>query len=1399
MLKQRNFAIITRNFCLLCCLGALWAARAAPPSVDDLAQNFSNPPSSARPWVYWFPLNGNLSSNGITADLEAMERVGIGGVLYMETDQGAPQGPARFAGPLWRDMVKHIFSEAQRLGLEVNMNNDAGWCGSGGPWITPELSMQQVVWASTNVSGPQRFTAVFPQPQARLNFYRDIAVLAFPTPAPGGLITNFQDKSDQESAEIPLHTAFATLPTEATIPRNRIVNLTSRLKANGRLEWDVPPGQWTLLRLGHTTTGVENHPAPVGGLGLESDKLSKKASDAAFAGLMAKVIADSRPLAGRGKTLVSTHIDSWETGSQNWTPRFRGEFKRLRGYDPLRFLPVMTGQVVDNLEVSERFLWDIRKTVDDLLLENYAGRFRKLANRHGLRLSIEAYSGEPSEDMAYGGRADEPMGEFWSWSRYGAASTCTEMASAAHVYGKPILGAESFTASDAEKWQGYPASIKELGDWAFCEGINRFVFHRYALQPWTNPDRRPGMSMGPWGLHYERTQTWWEQSKAWHRYLARCQFMLRQGHYVADLCFLEPEASPEGFHSPVKYGHDRPGYGFDGCTPEVVLTRMSVKDGRLVLPDGMSYRMLVLPKVGTMTPRLLAKIKKLVADGATVVGGPPSKSPSLSDYPKCDAKVKRLAGELWGTGFPPGEPTERRFGKGTIIWGGGFLPADEATTTPTNQLSSATWIWRAEGSPAEAAPPGVRYFRRLVTITAESPVTSARLEMTADNSFRCWVNGQSAGGGDDWNRIFSLDLAHLLKPGANLLAVAATNGGTDPNPAGMIGSLTIEFADGHSQHIVTDRGWETAKNAGSEWNSDATASAGWAAAMELGPMGMSPWGNPGLAASHSDSIPDIYSVCPLLAARGVPPDFAFQAADSSQCLRFIHRLAGGTDLYFVANKYPFPEDVLCSFRVHGRRPELWWPKTGRIERVAIYDERDGCVRLPIHLDPDGSVFVVFRDGARLEQDRVKALSRDGAPLLTTDRQGFRRQRVDNNEGLTGTFTFAGWVKPAADTDLPAEGGDAGPDGDVSRNDALYPPPGNQVYSAPDQVCCGLAVGRNGVSVCEHDADHLTSVLVFPTPITNWTHVAVVYRDGRPSLYLDGQWVHCGLKSAYVVHPGLGVRHDQSIVPFKGELGRFELFDHAFNDAEVAQLANSTSKPTTRKPNDVLELTRDENGGLEAEASRPGKYEVTFADGRTQQFEVVAAPQPSEITGPWDLHFPPNWGASEHVTLDHLISWSDHPDTGVKYFSGTAVYSKKFELPATLLNGHRRLYLDLGQVAVMARVKLNGKDLGILWKEPYRVEVTSVLRPGENDLEVSVVNLWINRLIGDEQLPEDSERNSNGTLKRWPEWILKGEPSPTGRFTFTTWRLWKKNDALVQSGLIGPVTLSANETINLKSN
>ncbi|MBN2021799.1 MAG: hypothetical protein JW809_03315 [Pirellulales bacterium] len=1229
-----SFRIRKRVLWLVTAIAAGMAAspaslRAAEPTAWEAA--FRGPPEAARPWVYWFWLNENITREGITADLEAMARAGIGGVLIMEVDQGAPQGNVPFGGPEWRELFKHVCAEAARLGLEVNMNNDAGWCGSGGPWITPELSMQRVVWTETEVAGPRQLDQVLPAAPAVENYYRDIAVMAFPTPSGDARVAGLPLKSAMasDSVSMPAPADWPAAADDAVVARDRIVNLSAKMDAEGRLAWDVPEGKWTILRIGHTSTGRKNHPAPASGCGLECDKLSKEAAEAHFAGLMGKLVADVGPLAG--KTLVATHIDSWEVGSQNWTPKFREEFMRLRGYDPLPLLPVMTGFVVDSPEVSERFLWDVRQTVSDLLVANYAGHYRTMAHRHGLKLTIEAY-GAPVDELAYGGCADEPMGEFWSWwfpgSGFEISFSCTAMTSAAHVYGNPIIGAEAFTACDTERWLGHPGGIKALGDWAFCEGINRFVFHRYAMQPWLHV--KPGMSMGPWGLHYERTQTWWESSKAWHEYLARCQYLLREGLFVADVCYLGPEGSPQSLGMQDRFlvrprtelaPRDRNRYSHDICPPDALLTRMSVKDGRLVLPDGMSYRLLVLPAAETMTPKLLGKVKELVEAGATVAGPRPVKSPSLADYPACDREVARLANELFGADAPE-ELAGRRVGKGWVYSCKAFQREADRARTPEASLGAARWIWYPEGNPVAGVAPGACHFRRVVAIDAQSPVKAAKLVMTADNAFTCWINGREAGRGDDHGRVYETDVSELLKPGDNLMAVLATNGGQGPNPAGLIGSLVVEYADGRTQTFGTDGTWQSAKTVADDWTTDAASGNGWAAAKVLGPFGMAPWRGPSQRDLQLFLEEDLVEA--VLAKLDVAPDFDFQAQSGARSLRYIHRKADGADVYFVANKLARPESAVCAFRVQGRRPEIWRPDTGQIERPAVYDEADGVTRVPIVFEPAGSVFVVFRAAPAAPSARIASVAIEGKTLLATA----------------------------------------------------------------------------------------------------WDPDFQLAADGTPRPVED---------------PG-------------------------------------------------VTLVADAAGRLAIRAERSGTYDVTFADGSAGQIHVDAVPSPIEIDGAWNVKFASGLGAPERVVFDKLVSWSERPEEGVKHFSGTAEYAKTFILDAEKLRRDRRWTLDLGKVEVMAEVTLNGKNLGVLWKTPYRVDVTDALAEGENVLKVKVVNLWINRMIGDESLPDDSDRNPDGTLKSWPKWVLEGKPSPTGRNTFTSWRLWRKGEPLQPSGLMGPVRL-----------
>ena len=1070
---------------ILCCSAASFAA-------DSLAKGFQSPPDSARPWVYWFWLNGNITREGITADLEAMKRVGIGGVLIMEVDQGAPLGPVDFMGAEWRTLFKHVVSEAKRLGLEVNMNNDAGWNGSGGPWIKPEQSMQKVVWTDTDIEGSQHFDGTLAQPAAVAGFYRDIKALAFP--AVGAYrIPDIQTKAGCWGGPNSPGSGGASdggIGPEMVIGQDKIIDISDKMDVSGHLVWDAPPGKWTVVRFGHTSTGMTNSPAPESGRGLECDKLSKEGSEANFNGMMEKLVADSGP-AGRG-ALVATHVDSWENGSQNWTARMREEFQQRRGYDMLPFLPVMTGRVVGSPEVSERFLWDLRRTISELVVENYAGHIRDLAHANGLRFTIEAY-GSPCDNIPYGGMADEPMGEFWDPG--GAMETCRGMASAGHVYGKPIIGAEAFTAGGHERWLQHPASIKALGDQAFSEGINRFVFHRYAMQPWTE-GRNPGMTMGPWGQHYERTQTWWEQTPAWHKYLARCQYLLRQGLFAADICYLQAEASPAGMGN-----HSRQGYNWDECSSEVVLTRMTVRDGRIVLPDGMSYRALVLSESRTMTPALLWKISAMVKAGATIVGPRPLKSPSLSNYPRCDDEVERLGAELWGD-CDGKQVKEHRFGKGRVVWG-----------------------------------------------------------------------------------------------------------------------------------IEPEK---------------------------------------------------------LLAQSGVGPDFT-----SHERLRSIHRTVGGTDIYFVSNPRPNSMTATGVFRVSGKTPELWWPDTGRIERAAVYQEKAGSTTVLLPLGPSGSVFVVFRKSAQ-KIDPVTAVKRDGKPL----------------------FFFA--EKPAVK--IVVQKAQYGILDDPKRT--------RDVRAKAQQIADS---GESSFQVSAMAAGDDPAYGIVKTLVLEYT--------------IDGK---------RATATGTDPETIDLAVPIPDSLPPCEL------------AANGS--------------------GVTLTAWQPGRYTIVRASGKTSVVNVYALPAAVSISSPWDVSFPANQGAPERIKLDGLVSLSDCPEPGVKYFSGTATYRASFDVPKNILAAGRSVRLDLGDVKVIAEVKLNGKDFGVLWKPPFTLDVTSILKPGRNVLEVKVTNLWPNRMIGDEQLADDSDRNPGGTLKSWPKWLQDGKPSPTGRYTFTSWRMWKKDDALLKSGLLGPVKL-----------
>jgi hypothetical protein len=684
---------------------------------NALRSGFLNPPDSARPGVYWYFMDGNRTAESITKDLESMKKAGIGNLIFLEVNVGVPRGKVDFLSNQWQDLFKHAVREAERLGIEITLGVGPGWTGSGGPWVPLAQSMQHLVASTITVSGNDRQPIRLPLPQPKSpyfgegsmtpelkkkwnEFYEDVAVLAFPTPSSIQKITDIDEKalyyrapyssvpgvkpflpspiaqpktsgqtiaSGQTNTSGQATTSGQTTTSgqattsgqtntqdQSVIRKEQIIDLTAKLQPDGTLDWTPPPGQWTIMRFGSRNNGAVTRPAPMPGLGFECDKFDTVALNAHLDQYIGKLLRNIGQLdTSSPGGLRKIHMDSWEMGAQNWTTRFRQEFLSRRGYDPLPWYPAYDGNIIESPEITERFLWDLRQTAQELVLEYHAKHLKEYAHRNGFRLSIEPYDMNPTADLELGSVADIPMCEFWSKGLgFNSSFSCIEATSVAHVNGISLVPAEAFTAQNNEGWKQYPGSMKEQGDWAFAAGINRFVYHTFQSQ--TLPDDlRPGMTMGPYGVHWDRNQTWWPMVDGYHKYISRCQYILQQGKPVADILYLTPEGSPHVFRPPYSalIGEepirDRKGYNFDGCSPGQLLAA-KVVDHRITFPGGAAYNILVLPAERTMTPILLEKIRTLVADGATVLGTPPESSPSLTGYPQCDQQVKTIAQAVWG-------------------------------------------------------------------------------------------------------------------------------------------------------------------------------------------------------------------------------------------------------------------------------------------------------------------------------------------------------------------------------------------------------------------------------------------------------------------------------------------------------------------------------------------------------------------------------------------------------------------------------------------------------------------------------------------------------------------------------------------------------------------------------
>ncbi|MFD0766172.1 glycosyl hydrolase [Mucilaginibacter lutimaris] len=440
----------------------------------------------------------------------------------------------------------------------------------------------------------------------------------------------------------------------------KVLDVSKYMSADGTLNWKVPAGNWIIERTGMAPTTVTNSPAPPEGRGLEVDKMSVEHVASHFDAFMGQILKRIPP--EDRKTWKVVVEDSYETGSQNWTDNLIAEFKQTYDYDPVPYLPTLQGRVVGNQDMSDRFLWDLRRLIADNVSYKYVGGLREISHKNGLTTWLENYGhwGFPGEFLQYGGQSDEIGGEFWSEGDLGDIEN-RAASSSAHIYGKIKVSAESFTAAGAP-FGRYPAMFKKRGDRFFTEGINNTLMHVYISQP---GDKGPGLTAW-FGVEFNRLNTWFYDMDVLLKYIKRCNMMLQQGQYVADVAYFIGEDAPKmtGITDP-----ELPkGYSFDYINGEVIKQKAFVKDGTLALPNGINYSVLVLPKLETIRPELLAKIKEMVQQGLVVLGPKPLRSPSLQGYPMADKQVRDLAAELWGN--TDGITNKaHHYGKGMVING----------------------------------------------------------------------------------------------------------------------------------------------------------------------------------------------------------------------------------------------------------------------------------------------------------------------------------------------------------------------------------------------------------------------------------------------------------------------------------------------------------------------------------------------------------------------------------------------------------------------------------------------------------------------------------------------------------------------------------------------------------
>jgi hypothetical protein len=690
-MKKTGFLLITAaGLLFFCCNKAVTTENGTDaPAVNytDMAAGFKSPEALYGVDCWWWWLNGNVTKEAITKDLEAMKSRNFYGAMIFDAgghnqrgNKDIPAGPL-FGSEEWIDLFVFALDEAKRLGLEIGFNIQSGW-NLGGPRVTPQYAAKQLTFAETKITGGSAVNVSLDIPHVNHDFYKDIAVLALPLK---------KENSTDEGIhfldlKLGLHELGGSAPDcrflldntrpdrnmtgkkTYRIKKEDIIDLTRNMDAGGSLAWDAPAGEWSIMRIGYTCTNAEVSTSSNRWQGKVIDYMSKDAFDFYWNDAVEPLLKASGDHVGT--TLKYMETDSWECGGMNWTNDFRQEFMSYRGYDLLKYLPVTGGYVIDDVNASNAFLADFRKTVADLVANNHYARFAELAHKHNMGIQPESagpHAG-PLDGIKNYGFSDIVMSEFWSPSPHRPRPEnrffIKQASSAAHIYGKRIVGAESFTTIgphwNDELWRDQKSAF----DHEICAGLNRLYFHTFTCSP--AEMGLPGQEYFA-GTHVNPQVTWWNESAPFIDYLNRTQVIVQNGTFVADVLYYYGDHVPNVF--PYKHSDPAgvmPGFDYD-VTNEDVLLKLKVRDGKLTVPGGVEYRVLVLPDHKTLSFEALKKIDGLLQKGASVIGDKPEHCVSLSGGDKAQKQFRELSDKIWGKEVSG--KGKKTYGKGTVAWG----------------------------------------------------------------------------------------------------------------------------------------------------------------------------------------------------------------------------------------------------------------------------------------------------------------------------------------------------------------------------------------------------------------------------------------------------------------------------------------------------------------------------------------------------------------------------------------------------------------------------------------------------------------------------------------------------------------------------------------------------------